>query len=199
MHALRFAFVVTLLIAAAEPVAADMGFPGMKAARTVTYRIEVAVDLPEHVVLVHRSGSTSDGPGESYFADLTQTRWLEFVGQRMPWWDTVTISVVPKALASKYPTAAELSKAIGYDTPGVVRERFGFRGNVPQWAANEDLVVTYRIERGPSGDGFAFVQTSWGPGWQCWAVGCGAPVAFVVGGLWLACWGFRRRRARRAK
>ena len=195
MHALRFAFVVTVLIVAAEPVAADMGFPGMKRANTTTYRVEVAVDLPDHVILVHRSGPTFDGPGESYFADLTQTRWVEFVGQRR---ELVILQIIPKAFAAKYPTAAELSKAIKYDTPGVVGHEFGFRDLVPQWAG-DDLVVTYRIERGPSGDGFAFIQTSWGPGWQCWAVGCGAPVAFVVGGLWLAWWGFRRRRARRAK
>ena len=68
---------------------------------------------------------------------------------------------------------------------------------LPLWA-RDDLVVTHQIRRHPSGEGYEIVQTSEDTGWQCWAVGCGAPVLFVIGGLWLVVRLFRGRKGRPA-
>ena len=123
MTLLRFGLVLAMLVMVAGPVAADIGFPGKKSTRTVTHRIELVVDLPDHVVLVHMAGALSTDPDEASFADFAQTRWLEFVGK---YGTRVELSLVPKTLAAKYPTPSELSKAISSATPGVVQRRFWF-------------------------------------------------------------------------
>jgi hypothetical protein len=182
--------VLIVALLAATSARADMLplQPGADYARP-TYRIETEELLPDYVFVVVRHLFRQPTPDITYFElgpghPLTLTTGYQ---------EEPELFIVPRAVASEYPNAAELVRAVSEGrVTGSVQKRFPFRVLVPSWA-NKEITITYRLQRTASGNGLELVRTSSNPMLQ-WYLAAGLFALTVASaGIWLVRrWSSRR-------
>ncbi len=181
--------VLIVALLAATSARADMLplQPGADYARP-TYRIETEELLPDYVFVVARHLFRQPTPDITYF-ELGPGRPLTLTTRYQ---EEPELFIVPRAIASEYPNAAELVRAVREGrVTGSVQKRFPFRELVPSWA-DKEITITYRLQRAASGDRLELVRTSRDPMLQWYAAAILSTTAVVIGGIWFV----RRRRSR---
>ena len=190
-------------ILAASPLQADeaTGLPFVKRARA-TYRIETPGLYHDYVFVLCREGLRYDATKKEFdwfreasFIDLTPDQplvlhfaWgaIEEPVDKQRKHEEGYLLIVPRRIASSYSSAMDLAQAESVlSDPAVVTSRsFGPLEMVPSWAADE-ITITYRVERKPSGEGLELVRTSRPPLWEWNAVAMGIAAVVVSTGWWI--------------
>ena len=183
---------VVLLTASSARANAGPSGPGWQYVQAV-HRVECAESFPEYAFVLVRRYILLE-PGDevgSEFVELSPDRPLEYTSRSRGW---AELLIVPRSVASGYPTAAELVEAVKSGHVPAVRHMLLTREITPSWRSGA-VRVSHRVQRTKPGDGLEVVRTSWNPMWQWYAVGVLFFAAILFGGLWLARRIVRRVRA----
>jgi len=186
MNRALLTFAVVLLAAGSAQADVPPLRPFVKHAN-VSHHIELTEPAPDHVFVVVRSSFQRQLASEATFVDFAPGRPITLT---TGYQESPELIIVPKTVAERYKTPQELIEAVrDHQIPGVTRQQFHWREEVPEWTAKE-LTVTHRVQRTQSG-GLEVVRTSRSPMWR-WFVAAGFfSVAVVIGGLRLVRWWFR--------
>jgi hypothetical protein len=102
------------------------------------------------------------------------------------------LMIVPREVANSYKTARDLALTAWSRMPhGATAEWFYDRVWMRSWE-DDEVTVSYRVQRNKSGDKLEVVRTSWPQSLVPWCAAVFFVPAIVLGGLWVGRWWFRR-------
>ena len=159
------------------------------------YLIETGANFPDNVFILDQTRWRGSIPErEVHFVTFDRDNPLVITPRYR---ESHELLIVPRTATSSYPSALDLVAAVHRgDIPGVLRQTFDFRIEVPAWRAGR-IVVIYWIRRIVLDEDesavVVIVRQNWHYPLREWYIALGFLVAGIVTtGLWL------RRRKRRA-